>query len=90
MRELTSPAGRMRGLPSKTEGTEERLRLAEAASGIGTFEMDVGSGSWDWSEQVAVLFGLDPNLAEPTFAPWTRVIFADDVPKIQAAFSAAA
>ena len=36
------------------EASEERLRLAEGASGIGTFEVDLASGDWDWSQQAAV------------------------------------
>ena len=35
------------------------MRLAEAASGFGTFDIDLDSGSWNWGPQVAVLFGLD-------------------------------
>ena len=64
----------------------ERLRFAEAASGIGTFEMDLGSGTLEWGPQVAALFGLDPAKAENKFAAWEKVIFFDDVPKIRAAF----
>ena len=64
---------------------DERLRLAEAASGIGTFEMDLSSGTWNCGPQVATLFGFGEATAEPTFAAWERTIFADDVPKLRAA-----
>ena len=67
----------------------ERLRLAEAASGIGTFEMDLASRTIEWGPQVASLFGLDPAKADNKFAAWERVIFIDDVPKIHAAFDEA-
>ena len=69
--------------------SEERLRLGEAASGMGTFVLDLGSGEWDWSTQVATLFGVEPAEGGRTFAAWERFIFPDDVPKIHAAFEAA-
>ncbi|MDB5582684.1 MAG: Two-component system protein [Bradyrhizobium sp.] len=68
---------------------EERLRAAETASGFGIFEMDAVSKDWDWSPQVAVLFGLDAKEAGTSFAFWERRIFVDDVPKIRAALEGA-
>ncbi len=65
--------------------TGERLRLAEAASGIGTFELDLGTGRWDLSPQVALLFGFAPQTVPPSFADWEKVIFFDDVPKLRTA-----
>ena len=44
---------------ARLRASEERLRLAEAASGIGTFEFDLATGRWEWTPQVAVLFGFD-------------------------------
>ena len=42
--------------------------MAEDASGIGTFEVDLTSGEWDWSQQAAVVFGIDPKQTERSFA----------------------
>ena len=67
--------------------SEERLRLAEAASGIGTFEMDLAIGQ----------LGMEPagrravrhrsrQWATVLRRPGNRLIFVDDVPKIHAAF----
>src|SRR5690242_8925852 len=75
------------GSEERARASEVRLRLDEAASGIGSFEMDLGSGNWDWSPQCAALFGIDPAKAERSFARWERVIFVDDVPKIHAALA---
>jgi PAS domain S-box-containing protein len=75
------------GSEERARESERRLRLAEAASGIGSFEMDLASGNWDWSPQCAALFGIDPAKAERSFAKWERVIFVDDVPKIHAALA---
>src|SRR6202048_714190 len=69
--------------------SEERLRLAEAASGVGTFELDLESDHWEWTSQVAVLFGFDPRSPKPSFADWEPAIFIDDVPKLRAAIETA-
>jgi PAS domain S-box-containing protein len=68
---------------------DERSRAADAedASGIGTFAVDLTSGEWDWSQQAAVVFGIDPKQTERSFAKLQQVIFTDDVPKIHAALA---
>ena len=74
---------------SDTPGSFDRLRLAESASGIGTFDMDLGSGTWQWGPQIVALFGVDPGEGHQSFAAWEKLIFVDDVPKIRAAFAGA-
>ena len=76
-------------LEARMQAAEDRLRVAEAASGFGTFEIDLDSKDWDWSRQVAMLFGLDPQTAGRSFSSWESAIFVDDVPKIHEAFRAA-
>ena len=70
-------------------GREDRLRLAEAASGIGTFEMDLGTWTWRWGPQIVALFGADPGDGNQSFEAWEKLIFVDDVPKIRAALAGA-
>ena len=64
---------------------DDRLRQAEAASGVGTFDMDLASGSWNWGPQIAALFGIDAGQGHQSFENWEKLIFVDDVPKIRAA-----
>ena len=45
-------------LEQRVHASEERLRFAEAASGVATFDLDLESGNWNWSPQAASLFGL--------------------------------
>ena len=61
---------------------EQRLDLAETASGIGTFEYDLARARWDLSPQTARLFGFVPDRAPEGFAEWERVIFPDDAVKL--------
>jgi len=77
-------------LEARLRISEERLRLAEKASGIGMFELDLVSDRWEWTPQVAALFGLDSQIPGASFADWERVIFIDDVPKVRAAIETAA
>jgi PAS domain-containing protein len=67
----------------------ERLQLAEAAGGIGSFEFDPASRQWSWSPQVAALFGTDQHAAPANFEESLRSVFVDDAPKIRAALEAA-
>src|SRR5579872_4097553 len=63
-------------------GTEERFRIAQVAGGIGWFEWDLATNTWEWTPHVAVLFGFDPETPRPSFADWKPAIFFDDVPKL--------
>src|SRR6185437_1078409 len=78
-----------REIEARLRISEERLRQAEAAGGIGMFELDLISDLWEWTPQVAVLFGLDSRSAGTSFADWERAIFVDDVPKVRAAIETA-
>jgi PAS domain S-box-containing protein len=75
---------------ARLRASEDRFRLAQMAGGIGTFELDLISNQWEWTPQIAVLFGFDPETREPSFAAWERAIFVDDVPKVRAAIETAA
>ena len=84
----------MTGFESKHEVKDslrlgERLQLAEAAGGIGSFEFDPASRQWSWSPQVAALFGVDQHAASANFEESLRSVFVDDAPKIRAALEAA-
>jgi len=66
----------------------ERFHLAERAGGIGTFVRDLIEGTWEWTPQVAYLFGLTPEAAA-SFEDWERLVFPDDVAKLIAALDEA-
>jgi PAS domain S-box-containing protein len=59
------------------------------SSGFGTFELDLITRDWEWSSQVATLFGTHSKNLERSFKKWEQVVFPDDVPKIYAAIEAA-
>ncbi|MBF6568215.1 MAG: PAS domain S-box protein [Candidatus Binataceae bacterium] len=68
--------------------SEDRIRLAEAASGIGTFELNLSTNHWEWTPQAAALFGFDPRNLKPSLGEWESVVFVDDLPKLRSAIEA--
>jgi hypothetical protein len=76
-------------LEGRIPAAEERLRLAETASGFATFGLDLNTGNWEWSPEATELFGFDPTRAGRSIAKWDTV-FVDDKPKIESAIGAAA
>jgi PAS domain S-box-containing protein len=70
-------------------GLAERLREAEAASGIGAFVLDLSTRHWAWSPPVAILFGFSGETAPAALDEWFKAVFVDDVPKIRHAFDSA-
>ena len=76
-------------LEARLRASEERLRLAETAGGIATFELDLSTNEWEWTPQIAALFGFDPRTPKPSLADWERAIFVDDLLKLRGAIEAA-
>jgi PAS domain S-box-containing protein len=60
----------------------ERLREAEAASGVGAFVLDLSTREWAHSPPVPVLFGFTSEKAPADFEEWLKVVFVDDALKI--------
>ena len=57
---------------------EARLRLAQEAGGIGSWDLDLASGRQVWSERQYTLFGLDPALPPPDLAGWLALVHPAD------------
>jgi PAS domain S-box-containing protein len=63
--------------------SEERLRLAQRAARIGTFDWHVPSGLVTWTEEEERLFGLAPGTFEGTIEAWSRFVHPEDLPGMQ-------
>lgn len=61
--------------------SEERLRLAQDAAGIGSWDWNVATGALHWSESCHHLHGTDPATV-PTLAGWFATIHPDDRERI--------
>jgi hypothetical protein len=76
-------------IEQRMKATEERFRIAQVAGGIGWFEWDLVTDSWEYTPHVAILFGFDPERPRPQFGDWLSAIFIDDVPKLRSAIEVA-
>ncbi len=72
------------GYEERLRASEERLRLGEIAGGIATFEYDYDGCVWRWSAQAAPILGTPSETAEG----WEKIVFLDDVLKVQTALEA--
>ncbi|RCJ15922.1 hypothetical protein A6S26_06400 [Nostoc sp. ATCC 43529] len=62
--------------------SEQRLRLAQKAGKIGTWEWNLRTGEVSWSEGIWNILGLEIGTEEPGAKPWVDFIHPDDSPRI--------
>jgi len=55
-----------------------QLRFAQQIGGIGTWELDVTSGEWVWSDEAYRLLGAEPGAVEPSFETFIDRVHPDD------------
>jgi two-component system cell cycle sensor histidine kinase/response regulator CckA len=58
--------------------SEQRLRLALQAGGMGSWEWDLVSGRLHWSEMLELMFGLEPGAFGGTYAEFIELVHPDD------------
>ena len=58
--------------------SEERLRLAQQAAGIGTFERNVQTGVVTWTPEMESMYGLPPGDFGQTHTAFENLIHPDD------------
>ena len=58
--------------------SEARLRLAQEAARVGTWEWDVQTGTAIWSEMIWTLLGLEPREVPSTIEAFVEFIHPDD------------
>ncbi|MEX1103468.1 MAG: PAS domain S-box protein, partial [Dehalococcoidia bacterium] len=62
----------------ETRRSEERLRLAQSAARMGTWEWDVASGEVTWSEAMEAVYGIEPGSFPGTFEAFLHSVHPDD------------
>ncbi len=58
---------------------EMKLQEAQKLAHLGNWEFDLNGNKLTWSDEVFRIFGLDPQLGEPTFLEHKQQIYPDDV-----------
>lgn len=64
--------------------SEERLRLAQRAAKVGTWDWHLKTNQLVWSEGIYDLLGLPPWQIEPSMEVWMSFIHPDDRPDLKA------
>ena len=71
--------------------SEERLRIAQSAANIGTFDWNIQTGLNTWSAELEQLYGLAAGSFAGTQPAWERLVHPEDrdnaVKKVEEAFS---
>lgn len=63
--------------------SEQRLYLAQAFSGVGTWEWDIASGRITWTRTTFELFDLPPDSGEVTFDRYLQQVHPEDRDRVQ-------
>jgi two-component system, cell cycle sensor histidine kinase and response regulator CckA len=56
----------------------ERLEMAQLASGTGVWDWDIRTGKIEWTPQMFELFGLDPKSYAASFEAWGAALHPED------------
>jgi PAS domain S-box-containing protein len=56
------------------EFTNDRLHLALEASRSGIWEWDIETGDNIWSDEIWMLYGLDPHSVRPSYLTWRSIV----------------
>ena len=56
----------------------DRLGRAERAAGAGLWDWEISSRTLIWSEQMFLLFGLEPEHGQPSLRRWRAAVHPDD------------
>ncbi|MGY6217041.1 PAS domain-containing protein [Methylolobus aquaticus] len=67
--------------------SEQQLRLALEASGMGCFDWDLETGSVTWNRQHEALWGFQPGETTGAYADFSRRVHPDDLPEVEAALA---
>jgi len=65
---------------TELQDREERLRLAIVAGRLATWDWDVDTGRFVWSDQMSPKYGYSPDEIEPSFTAWAQRVHKDDLP----------
>jgi PAS domain S-box-containing protein len=65
--------------------SEERLRRAQQAAHLGTWDWDLKSGEIVWSEGMYELLGIEPVASGPSIERWLEVVLPEDAAQTEKA-----
>lgn len=75
---LVADISERRRAEEAARASEERLRLARAAAGIGLWDWDVQKSELVWSDETYRVHGLEPGAVTPSYETWFATMHPDD------------
>lgn len=66
--------------------SEERLKLATEAAGIGIWERDLLNDTFHWDERMCAIYGCRPDQLPNDYPQWRQMVLEEDIPDIERAF----
>ncbi len=88
-RDLVFEIEQRRRIEQDLRDSEERLRLAQEASGMGVWDWDTRSDRLEWSDQTFRIFGLQPGEQELDESFFLRLVYPEDRPTVKLAIGEA-
>jgi PAS domain S-box-containing protein len=82
--ELRYEDGRWCGAAQDMTERRERFADAQRVAALGSFEVDVATGSMWWSDEMYAIYGVEPTSFEPTMEAVMVLIHPDDRPRVSA------
>ena len=81
---LAAIAAQSRAAHERADRSEQRLRMAMAATRVGVWEWNIASGEIVWSEALEPLHGLPHGGFAGTYEAYRKTIHPDDVERVEA------
>ncbi|WP_119292372.1 PAS domain S-box protein [Azohydromonas sediminis] len=70
----------------RLERSESRLRKAQRVARVGSWHLDLRSGTLEWSEEVFRIFELDPAQFVPSYEAFLSLVHPDDRERVDNAY----
>lgn len=68
--------------------SEERLKLAAEASGVGVWDYDMVNNALVWDNSMYALYGIDKSAGSGLFEMWSNMVLPEDMPMAEDALKA--
>src|SRR5215469_12491331 len=83
LRELTdSLEAQVQARTVELRRSEQRLRMAQQAARIGTFELNIQTGVNTWTPELEAMYGLPPGGFEGTQSAFEKLVHPHDLPEV--------
>ncbi len=72
-------------IEEKLRSSEQQLRLAQNVARLGSWEFEISTNRFTWSEQSLLIYGLDPAGIEPDYQEYWNIYHPEDRARLHSA-----